>query len=226
LTDKTLRLLGEACDINDYASVSRISIGERDARLLQLREWMFGKRLHNTADCPACGEKTEWETNTTALQLQALPASLSVRTFNFEKDGYSIHFRLPDSNDIARAIIEKQGEESHKAVIIDCVLAANHQGKKISGNQLPIQLLEDIHQQMSVEDPQADIGMNIKCPACDHQWEARFDIVSFLWTEINSWAQRMLREIYVLARAFGWHEADILNMSPRRRQLYLQMLGT
>jgi hypothetical protein len=35
----------------------------------------------------------------------------------------------------------------------------------------------------------------------------------------------MLREVYLLAKNFGWQETDILNMNPRRRQIYLQLLG-
>ena len=224
LTDKTFRLLAEACDTREYETLSRMSIGERDARLLQLREWMFGKKLHNMANCPACRQPTEWESNTDDLHLQSLPGDLSVRTFSLEKDGYSVQFRLPHSKDIS-GVIAQQDENSYKTILMNCVLEANHEGKEINGDQLPDQMLEAINRQMSIEDPQADIRMSIQCPACGHQWEVRFDIISFLWAEINNWAQRILREIYLLAKAFGWHEADILNMSARRRQFYLQMLG-
>ena len=51
------------------------------------------------------------------------------------------------------------------------------------------------------------------------------DIASFFWSEIHSWAQRALREVATLARAYGWREADILSMSARRRQAYLEMIS-
>ena len=78
---------------------------------------------------------------------------------------------------------------------------------------------------MSEEDPQADIRMNLICPACTNKWETRFDIVGYLWAEIDNWAYRLMGEVVVLARAFGWQEKDIVNMSARRRHLYIQMLG-
>ncbi len=51
-----------------------------------------------------------------------------------------------------------------------------------------------------------------------------FDIVSFLWNELNAWAIRTLREVHILASAYGWSETDILAMSPWRRQFYLEVL--
>jgi hypothetical protein len=50
------------------------------------------------------------------------------------------------------------------------------------------------------------------------------DIASYLWSEIHAWAGRMLRDVHALAAAYGWREADILAMSPWRRQAYLEMI--
>jgi hypothetical protein len=33
-------------------------------------------------------------------------------------------------------------------------------------------------------------------------------------------------EVHVLARAYGWHEADIINMHPHRRRFYLEKVST
>ena len=78
---------------------------------------------------------------------------------------------------------------------------------------------------MAQADPQADVQLALSCPACSHQWQSVFDIVSFFWSEMNAWAYRILREVHILASAYGWREADILAMSPYRRQLYLKMVS-
>jgi hypothetical protein len=49
--------------------------------------------------------------------------------------------------------------------------------------------------------------------------------VSFFWREIQSAARRIVLEVDALARSYGWSEAEILNMTPARRQLYLEMVG-
>lgn len=66
---------------------------------------------------------------------------------------------------------------------------------------------------------------SLTCPSCNHGWHALFDIVSFFWSEIQSWASRIMREVHLLASAYGWRETDILAMSPLRRRLYLEMVG-
>jgi len=78
---------------------------------------------------------------------------------------------------------------------------------------------------MSEIDPQADTKLSLVCPSCEHAWQADFDIISFFWREIDAWAQRTLLEVVYLASAYGWREADILNMSPWRRHFYLGALG-
>jgi hypothetical protein len=65
----------------------------------------------------------------------------------------------------------------------------------------------------------------MSCPACQHEWLAMFDILSFFWTEIEAWAYRTLRQVHTLASAYGWREADVLAISAWRRQRYLEMVG-
>jgi hypothetical protein len=74
-------------------------------------------------------------------------------------------------------------------------------------------------------DPQAEITFHLTCPACAHEWDLLFDITDFFWTEISVQAQRLLREIDALARAYGWTEREILNLPAQRRQTYLEMLA-
>ena len=77
---------------------------------------------------------------------------------------------------------------------------------------------------MALVDPQADVQLALSCPACGQQWRATFDVVSFLWDELDAWARRLLREVHTLASAYHWREADILAMSRWRRQYYLDLV--
>jgi hypothetical protein len=52
-----------------------------------------------------------------------------------------------------------------------------------------------------------------------------FDIGEFFWTEIAVQAQRLLREIDALARAYGWTEREILSLPGQRRQAYLELVA-
>ena len=87
----------------------------------------------------------------------------------------------------------------------------------------PAGVLETIVARMAECDPGASIDLSLACPHCGHRWLAVFDIVSFLWTEIDTWARRLLDDVHALATAYGWTEADVLALSPVRRQFYVEM---
>jgi hypothetical protein len=74
-------------------------------------------------------------------------------------------------------------------------------------------------------DAQANVQLDLHCPACQRGWTAAFDIVAFFWGELDAWAQRLLVEVHKLASAYGWSEADILGMSQVRRNLYLNIVN-
>jgi hypothetical protein len=69
------------------------------------------------------------------------------------------------------------------------------------------------------------VQLSLTCPDCDARWDAPLDIASFLWSEVQAWALRTLADVHTLARAYGWAEADILALSPPRRQAYLELIA-
>ncbi len=224
---RALMLVAAASPELDADAVAKLSIGTRDARLLQLREWMFGSRLLNMAQCPQCAERVEWEGETTDLRIQTIDDNRLAEALNLEVDGYQLHFRLPDSGDIAAlmALPQNGGSVSPMALIKRCVISANRQGKTCDLAALPQPVLDALSQRIEQLDPLAEIATELTCPECSHQWDVLFDISTFLWVEINSWAERTLRSIHRLAGAYGWTETEILNLSPVRRQLYLGMVS-
>jgi hypothetical protein len=84
--------------------------------------------------------------------------------------------------------------------------------------------VEIIARQLHEIDPLAVILLDVQCPACDTAWECELDVAGFLWTEIETEALRILRDVHALAIAYGWREADILTMSALRRAAYLELV--
>jgi hypothetical protein len=91
--------------------------------------------------------------------------------------------------------------------------------------ELPAETVEALSRAMIEAAPEAEIILRLTCPACGHEWDLLFDIAEFFWREISAQAQRLLREIDTLARAYGWTEAEILSLPAQRRQTYLEMLA-
>lgn len=221
--EQALTLIAAACPETSPEALARLSIGQRDSRLLTLREWMFGPKLAGLAVCPACGQRLEmtFDVSDIRLGIETEPAE----TLSLTVAGYEVRFRLPNSLDLA-AVGGSEGIAVTRQLLFErCLLAAHCDGEERSAEQLPANVVAAVVERMAQVDPQADAQLALSCPSCRHQWQEIFDIASFFWSEISVWSSRILREVHALASAYRWREADILAMSPWRRQFYLEMVG-
>jgi hypothetical protein len=66
--------------------------------------------------------------------------------------------------------------------------------------------------------------VRFSCPRCGVGTTEPFDVTSFLFSELADWARQLLFDVHDLARAYGWTEAEILALPPRRRELYLEFV--
>lgn len=205
--------------------VATLSVGERDRRLLKLREWAFGSQLSSIADCANCGERLEWMIDTTSFPSFPGQQAESQADEMFERDDYSIRFRLPNTLDLEAVARSTDADAARNVLLERCVTSAAKAGEQVGAAALPEVVTEELAKRMAEVDPQADVQMDLTCPACGHRWQALFDIESFFWVEIHAWAQRLLSEVHLLACAYGWREKDILELSPWRRQFYLGLVS-
>lgn len=225
-----LSLLALACPERALDQLAQISIGERDRHLLRLREALFGSQFASVVDCPACGDRLELNFSTSEIWLTpeielSNPISATIAD-------YKVQFRLPNSSDLVAVFNQApyqtndaNDERLQRQLLEQCLLHVQHHDVTIAIEDLTPSTIAAITTAMSQADPQADVELALSCPACQHGWSTSFDIVSFLWSELQNWAQRLLRDIHVIASTYGWSEAEILAMSGQRRQCYLEMIG-
>jgi len=220
---RALILLALVCREAALEELARWSIGRRDARLLALRESLFGSRLASLARCPQCGERLELNFEVAAIRAET--AASSPETFVVEADGCEVRFRLPNSEDLMAVEAQSDVASGRELLLRCCLLDLRLEGRERPVESLPEPVVAAILNKMEEADPQANTQLDLICFACHHRWLAAFDIAMFLWAELDDWARRLLREVHLLARAYGWREADILAMSTARRRAYLEMLG-
>jgi hypothetical protein len=199
-------MLAAACPETSSGSLAGLTIGQRDAHLLALREMTFGSELTGVVDCPECREKIELSLNCSDLpSATEPPAEVAVQA-----NGREMRFRLPTSADLLAV-------SSPEQLLERCSLSGD--------GQLAEDFVAAVGEKMSSADPMADLHLVLNCPSCAHKWEAPFDIVAFLWREISAAARRLLRDVHTLASAYGWTEPEILALSPGRRRIYLEMVN-
>jgi hypothetical protein len=220
--ERALSLLEAASPDRARAALAQLPVGRRDADLLRLRELTFGPQLVSLAACPACNESLELNFN--VADIKATTEAHMLETFISHLRDYEVHFRLPNSLDLLAVADCAELDAARRSLFARCVTCALHAGAEIEPDSLPPEVSAHVVAQMVQADPQADVELALRCPACAHQWRALFDIVSFFWHEIDAWARRMLQEVHIIATAYGWHEAYTLALSPQRRRFYLEMI--
>lgn len=210
-----LLLLGCAWPELAAGTLACAPIGQRDAWLLSLREALFGHRLQCLGQCPACGERVELAFDTTDVRAPHASAGDECEPWP------GLRLRVPDSQDLLALDGLADGADAELFLLQRCRVAAVDD---------VVQALEESQraaasQALAQADAQAEVLLDLQCPACGAAFQQGFDIVLHLWVELDHWAQRMLARVHALASRYGWSEADILRLSPVRRQAYLELIG-
>src|SRR5215213_3433770 len=218
--DRALALLVVALPARSEDDLASLPLGRRDALLLSLREQSFGPTLGSYSECPGCAQGLEFTLRVSEL-LVSREASESGEArserarseFELASQGYSLRFRLPDSTDLMSVSACEDVSGARTMLAERCLLEVTRAGREAALHELPEQAMGELAARMIECDPQAEVLLDLDCPACGHSWAVVFDIASFFWTEVSALAKRLLRDVHALARAYGWSESDILSMS-------------
>jgi len=218
---RALELLAAACPEISPEALAYLNVGRRDAMLLTLRELTFGPIMACFIVCVRCNERLEF--GVTVDDLRAGAGVEPEEELSMSMSGYDLRLRLPNSRDLADACVAGATKGPH-VLLERCLLSVCVENEPVAADRLPAEIAEAVVGRLAAADPDANIQLAVTCPNCQHQWLAGFDIGRFFWNEIEAWAARLLREIHALASAYGWHERDIIGLSPIRREFYLEMV--
>jgi len=216
--DQALLFLRHACPTQSFDALCEWTIGQRDACVLELRQQTLGDRIEAYAECPACRNGLEFELSCTALLASASDSDAIWTTV--EQDGRSWELRGPNSRDLALAIAEADPKQAREILLSRCVRGEAGGAEAMMRNEDESALLAG---RLSDLDPLAEVLVDLRCELCGERWQALFDIVTFFWNELHARSRRLLQEIDLLARTYGWTEGEVLRMSEQRRGLYVEM---
>jgi endogenous inhibitor of DNA gyrase (YacG/DUF329 family) len=192
--------LAAAADNRPADELARLPIGQRDACVLALAPPV----LEATVPCPACGEAAEFSLATETL----------LRSEGKEPAPTAVSWRSPDSRDVAAAAVAPDIATAERILLERCATS-----------DLSAEARADVCRAMAEADPLAEVLVDVECPACATTFVADLDAAAFVWSGVRARALRLLREVDVLARAYGWTEAEVLALGDRRREAYLELVG-
>lgn len=181
-------------------------VGETHAWLLRLRESWLGSRMEATVCCPGCGERAELALDTAELR------ALGDARAPLRQAGA----RPPTPADLAAASVSADPERELRQRCL---------GALLTGEQEPsAALVAEVEEALSRADPIAEVVVRLRCPACGTAYDADVDLAAHVAAELDALAQRLLHEVDVLARAYGWTEHEVLALPAARRAAYLRLV--
>jgi hypothetical protein len=213
--------------------VRALSIGDRDALMLHLRRLTLGERLECILTCPEkdCEEKMDLNLNVGDLisppysQLQFWHKSKIVS----DGQSYEVRFRLPNGGDqevAALQVIRSPSPDTATDLLLSRCISRVRTDEGVILDRVPSAIYQQLSDFMAGLDPQAEIILKMVCPACNRSFSAVFDPSEYLIHELTeNPIDRLYREVHLLAYYHKWSESEIMRMTPRKRRLYIELLG-
>jgi hypothetical protein len=209
-------------------TIRSLTAGDREALLLHLRRLALGEPLRCLLACPECAQQLEIDTNVGDLLLAPYAETLQEHELIArQEDGVPtvLRFRLPTGADQEAAA---EAARDDVAAAVDLLLlrctrpAAGSDGKGEAGFSASV--VEQLSARMAELDPQAEISLQLACPACGAGFSALFDAASYLMEELEAGARALDREVHLLAYHYHWSATEIIGMSAARRGRFLRLL--
>jgi hypothetical protein len=202
--------------------LEQLTVGQRNAALLEIHTRTFGERLEGFVRCPACDEPLE-----VALGEPQVRSILSAKPQLGEHElafaGFELRFRLITCADLEAAAGAADTTAARRLLVERCVLAVRLGDDAIAAAELPEAVVGALADSLATLDPQAEISLAVSCPECEHAWRVVLDVTTFLWSRVSLAARRLLEEVHVLATSYGWTEPEVLALSRPRRRAYLEL---
>jgi hypothetical protein len=150
-----------------------------------------------------------------------LQANLDARTgYNLvgpDEDGiYTLsdgrRFRLPTVSD-QQSVLGLQTDTAAGALLERCMVAGN------AMDNLPL-----LQKTMDVVGPVLDLDLDATCPKCGACESVRFDMQAYLLRMLAYEKRFLVREIHLIAAAYGWGYGEILSLTREDRRAFVSLI--
>lgn len=215
-------LLAAAADHPPNRPVAQLPVGVRDRLVLDLRERWYGRRIEAVARCPGCGVELDLEFTVDDARWAAQGGGAEAH--EVQAEGYRVRIRPLTSRDLLQAGAVGEAGAARRALLAGCVVEAAGAAGPVAPADLPPGVVTAVAEALAALDPGADVRVSLTCEACGHRWDSPFDVPVFVWAEVERSALSLLREVHVLAGAYGWSEAEVLSLTAVRRRAYLALV--
>src|SRR5438552_2213690 len=168
--DRALLLLALASPELTPAELSALTVGQRNTRLLTLRQMTLGRQAECLMHCVFCNQPLEFVLDIEALLLPEPVEFVATQTV----ETFTVRFRLPNSRDLA-ALVGCSGIQAGRQLLLErCVLHAEHVEQTVAPADLPERVIQAIGDAIMEKDPQAEMRLTLNCVQCQQSWTTLF----------------------------------------------------
>ena len=176
----------------------------------------YGNNIEGTIGCRGCSESFElnfslqdWLSNVRNGNGRSAvgPDEEGVYTLS---DGR--RFRLPTAAD-QRSVIGLEAGARTAALFKRCVVAGD-----------PLVDPELLQAAMGEVGPLLDLDLDAPCPNCGAVHRVHFDIQSYLMRVLGHEKRFLVREIHLIAVAYGWRYGEILSLTREDRRAFVRLI--
>lgn len=199
--------------------ILQLTAGDRERLLLAMSARLLGPELDLVTACPSCRNLAEVPVRFEDV-IASRPAPTPDRVALAAGDGrWMARCRPPTGADLERAV--HGGPDAARKLIVDCLLELiGPAGNRVAAGALPAECETRVANVLANLDPAAECRMEIECPSCAEKIEVLIDGFTILRTGLGG-AQQLYDEVFRMARAYHWSEAEILSLPLKRRRHYL-----
>ncbi|WP_147127632.1 hypothetical protein [Shimia ponticola] len=190
-----------------------LATGARAWLLLRTARVFFGNQGWFTAPCGVCQQPFDLSVDLASVPKSAPGAAFPVITVKTSLGPR--RFEVPNGR--TEAALAQQADLRVLAAVTGLAPDAGSEADQFTSEDL-------IAIETALDDATPDVAEEItsSCPACGGDLALRLDPLDFAFPK----PERIDRDVYLLARTYGWDEPTILAMPTSRRRRHAQMIAS
>lgn len=194
-----------------------LTVAERDRLMGAVYSEVFGPRVLASRVCTACGEPYDFDFLIADVEAELAGQPRPEEVDHLDSAGRAVltsghRLRPPTLADEA-AVADLPLEDAEAALLSRCVEAPEAGG----GGELDRDVAERVLEWLS---PITDLDLVGTCPECGATETTRFSIEHYVLRALAAERRQLLREVHMIATAYGWaHDAILRLARDDRRQL-------
>ena len=236
-TDRAQLMLAWGYPERSWKDIAALPIGVRDTLLFTLRQLLFGNKSKLSCHCPQCQANFEFDADISDIlavtedvdnAAVGLPG-VSTEGLKVKVGSGYLYLRPLNGRDLSELPGQLGEDDAVRFLLARAIISAhNSKGKSVAvppPGDIKESWIKASAKALAKLDPLSVVAFGISCADCNHEWRVFFDAGQLLWRELTAENAATLEEIHLLAKNYGWHEADIVAIPQARRRAYANKLS-